>query len=254
MSLSLSDLLLLLYAPITGSFLGVLITRLPADEPVVIARSKCPSCARKLGALDLIPIISWLALRGRCRSCRARISAFYPLVEVGALAIAAWSVALAPGWIAWASALFGWVLFALAIIDFRKFLLPDVLVLPLLAAGLAATYFIAPESLRDHVIGAVAAFVALEGVRHFYRWLRGRDGLGAGDPKLFAAIGAWVGWQGLPTVVLYAALAGLAASILWHRRRGDLRADTALPFGTYLALAAWLVWTLGPLRFGDFAM
>ena len=129
-------LLLIVIAPFIGSFLSVLVVRLPQDEGVVFGRSACRSCARTLAPRDLVPVLSWLLLGGRCRQCHAAIGLLYPAMELGALAIAIWSVAVMPGWLAAATAGLGWVLLALAVIDWRDMLLPDVLTLPLAVAGL----------------------------------------------------------------------------------------------------------------------
>ena len=120
-------LILLLAAPFIGSFLALLIVRLPAGAPVVSGRSRCPSCGNTLAALDLVPLLSWLISRGRCRHCGEPVSRLYPGIEIAALVIAAWSLAVLPGWLAWAGAAFGWVLLVLSLIDARDFLLPDAL-------------------------------------------------------------------------------------------------------------------------------
>ena len=200
---------LLLVAPFVGSFLGLLIVRLPAGEPVVAGRSRCRACGGTLAVRDLVPILNWLSHRGRCRQCGAPISQLYPAVELASLTIAVWSLAVLPGWLAWAGAAFGWTLLTLAVIDARHFLLPDVLTLPLAPAGLAVAWFVYPESLVDHAIGGFAAAAGLALIAWLYRHLRNRDGLGWGDVKLLGALGCWTAWQGLPTILLYAALAGL---------------------------------------------
>jgi leader peptidase (prepilin peptidase) / N-methyltransferase len=238
---------LIVAAPFIGSFLGVVIDRLPAGRPIVLARSACRHCQATLGGRDLIPLLSWLLSRGRCRHCGRDIGLFHPMVELAALAIAVWSVALLPGWIAAAGAAFGWTLLVLAWIDQRTFLLPDVLVLPLAAAGLLVAWLIDPALLLDHVIGAAAGFAVFAAVAWGYRMLRGRDGLGGGDVKLLGALGAWVAWQGLPTVVLYAAVSGLLWVLVLSALGKRVHLGRRIPFGLHLCIGGWLVWLYGPL-------
>ncbi len=244
-------LFLLLAAPCVGSFLGLVVVRLPAGRPVWRGRSACPHCAATLGFLDLVPILGWRLARGRCRYCGAPISWSYPAIEVAALMVAVWSLAVLPGWLAWASCGLGWSLIALALIDARHLLLPDALTLPLVAAGLAVAWAVDPAKLPGHALGAAAGFLALAAVGLAYRRLRGREGLGLGDAKLFAAAGAWVSWQGLPSVLLLAAAGALA----WHLMAARLTArqleGRELPFGPYLAAALWLVWLYGPVVVGS---
>ncbi len=237
----------LIAAPFVGSFLGVLARRLPAGEGVVLGRSACPHCGHALGPRDLVPILSWALAGGRCRHCGARLGIFYPAVELMALAVAAWAAAVMDGWLVWASCALGWALLALALIDWRHLLLPDSLTLPLIPAGLAVAYALEPAALADHAIGGVAGFAALFAVAAAYRQLRGHEGLGLGDAKLLAAAGAWVSWTGLPSVMVIAGATGLAlalVSVLRGRPPGWTR---AVPYGTYLALATWIVWLHGPL-------
>ncbi len=247
-------LFLLLAAPCVGSFLGVLVVRLPAGQPLVLARSACPHCGVTLKARDLVPLVSWLANHGRCRACSARLGIFYPLVELLALALALWAYMVVPGWPLWVTCLLGWTLLALALIDARHLELPDLLTLPLIPAGLLMAWLLAPEAVLAHVIGAAAGFLFLAGLALAYRRLRGREGLGLGDAKLLAAAGAWLGWQGLPSVILIAAASGLAGALVQARlgrgESGGLDAGRPLPFGPYLAAGFWLVWLYGPLMLG----
>jgi len=240
-------LFLLLAAPCVGSFLGVVVARLPEGRSVLRGRSACPHCGTVLGFLDLVPILGWALARGRCRHCDAAVSWRYPAIEVAALVIAAWSVAVLPGWLAWAGCLLGWSLIALAAIDVRHLLLPDTLTLPLVPAGLAVAWLVDPAKMPDHALGAVAGFLALAAVGFAYRHLRGREGLGLGDAKLFAAAGAWASWQGLPSVLLLAAAGALAWQLVAARWRDRPLAGRELPFGPYLAAALWLVWLYGPI-------
>jgi len=244
------DLSTIVAAPFVGSFLGVAIRRIPNGRPIVLARSACESCGRTLEFRDLIPLVSWLALRGKCRSCGSSLSAFYPAVELAALGIAIWSLAVLPGWIAWAGIGLGWTLLVLACIDQRTMLLPDVLTLPLGVSGLVIAWLIDPTLLPDHVIGAVAGYVAFTALAWLYRRFRGYDGLGSGDAKLVGALGAWLGWQGLPTLVLYGALSGLLYAIASSVPKRQLALADRLPFGPHLCLGGWLVWLYGPLALG----
>ena len=239
--------ILLLAAPFVGSFLGVLIKRLPAGRPVAIGRSACDNCRRTLGWRDLVPLVSWAATRGRCRHCGRAIGLFYPAVELAALAVAAWALLVLPGWIAWAGTGLGWALLTLAWIDQEHYFLPDVVTLPLAFAGLAVAWLIDSVTILDHLIGAVAGFGVFTALAWLYRALRRRDGLGGGDAKLLGALGAWVGWQGLPTVVLYAAVSGLALALILAARGRRLELGQRLPFGPHLCLGGWLVWLYGPL-------
>ena len=243
-------LFLLSAAPCVGSFLGVVAVRLPEGRSALRGRSACPHCGTRLGLLDLVPILGWGLARGRCRHCGAGISWSYPAIELAALAVAAWSLAVLPGWLAWAGCALGWSLIVLAVIDARHLLLPDALTLPLVPAGLAVAWWVDPAKLPGHALGAVAGFLVLAAVGLAYRRLRGREGLGSGDAKLFAAAGAWVSWGGLPSVLLVAAAGALA----WHlgaaRWRGRRLEGRELPFGPYLAAALWLVWLYGPVVAG----
>jgi leader peptidase (prepilin peptidase)/N-methyltransferase len=194
-----------------------------------------------------VPIASYLALGGRCRSCGAPIGGFHLAVEILALLVPVSAALVEPDVASlWADCLLGWALLALGWIDLRSFLLPDAITLPLVAAGLAATWWLAPEAILDHAIGAIAGYLFFRAVAITYRALRGREGLGAGDAKLLAAAGAWLGWQALPTVVLTAALIGLAGAAVLALRGGRLHGATRLPFGAPLALAAWIVRLLLP--------
>jgi leader peptidase (prepilin peptidase)/N-methyltransferase len=158
-----------------------------------------------------------------------------------------WS-GLAVGWpLAVIGAPLAVALLLIAVIDAEHFWLPNILTLPLGAAGLAASAFIGPGSFVDHLIGAVLGLAVLAGLAALYKRLRGRDGLGGGDARLLAAIGAWVGWAGLPSVVVWASLAGLSWVLARIVARRAPSLDTALPYGTYLAIGAWLTWLYGPL-------
>lgn len=231
----------LVLAPFIGSFLGVLIRRLPTGRRIMWARSACEACGHRLGGPEMVPLASYLLLRGRCRACHAPIALFHPLIELAALAVAASAAAGHGGALLWADCLLGWTLLALGWIDAETMLLPDVLTLPLLLAGLGATFLLTPGRLAAHAAGAAAGYLLFRGIARLYRALRGREGLGEGDAKLLAAAGAWVGWAALPEVVLVAALLGLGAAAIARLRGQALSGATAIPFGPCLALALWLV-------------
>ena len=220
-----------------GSFIATLLLRWPRGEQVARGRSRCDGCGRTLTPLDLVPLVSWLALRGRCRACGARIDATHPLAEAGCAAIGAAALWLAPGAGGAALALFGWQMLLLGWLDARHYWLPRALSLLLLASGLAAGGWAMAAAgiaapLADRLIGAAAGGGGLWLVAALYRRLRGREGLGGGDPLFLAGVGAWCGWMALPVILLLAALAGIAVALL----RG-LRGDARLPFGTLVALA-----------------
>lgn len=235
------DILAVLLAPIIGSFLACAAIRLPAGEGLW-GRSACPHCGHRLGATELVPLLSWLVQRGHCRACSGAISAFYPAVEAMALVIAISAVATLDGWRLAAGLGLGWTLLLLAAIDWRCQLLPDGLTLPLAAAGLLLALLFEPAQLPLRAIGAAAGWAVFAALGAGYRRLRGQDGLGAGDGKLVAAAGAWIGPIGLPWVVLMAALGGLAAIGVAVKAGGGWPADRRLPFGPFLAAAIWLVW------------
>ena len=232
----------LLAAPFVGSFLGVLIRRLPAGRPVALARSCCEACGAPLGMRDLVPLLSYVALRGRCRRCATRIAPFHWHIEIAAVLVPASALACGIGGDAlWAVSGAGWTLLALAWIDAEWMLLPDVLTLPLLLTGLAATWWFDAGDVSEHAVAAGLGWFALWAVAAIYRRLRGREGLGQGDAKLLGALGAWVGSAGLADILFGAALAGLGWAGLLRLRGRSLSATTALPFGPFLALAGWAV-------------
>ncbi len=239
--------LALIVAPIAGSVLSVLIVRLPAGEGVVGGRSRCRSCGKVLSPMDLIPLLSWALLRGRCRACGAPIGILYPAIEIAAIVVVAWAAASVPEDLLWPTAGLGWTLLALSVIDARALILPDALTLPLIAGGLIVAWFVNPSAPLDHVIGAAAGGLTFWLIARIYEGVRHRQGLGLGDAKLFAAAGAWVAWQGLASVVLMAALGALAAVALLAIAGRSPGASGRLPFGPFLALGLWLTWLYGPI-------
>jgi len=265
---------------IIGSFLNVVIYRLPiilerewrsqasevlaaGAEPAAPAvpaerftlstpRSACPNCKAPITALQNVPVISWLLLRGRCAACKAKISARYPLVELTTGVLSAW-VAWHFGFGAPAACalLVTWALVALNGIDHDHQLLPDNITLPLMWAGLLAAVAIGPiagaavpVSPKDAIIGAAAGYISLWLIFHAFKLVTGKEGMGYGDFKLFAALGAWLGWKVLPMVIVLSAATGAVLGILMIALQGrDRRAP--MPFGPYLAAAGWLAMMYG---------
>ena len=244
------SILALLVAPFVGSFLGVLVERLPEGRPVVIARSTCRHCGEVLRAGDLIPLVSWVGRRGRCGCGKIRLGAFYPGIELAALAVALSAATVVSGWLLWASLALGWSLLGLAVIDLRHYLLPNVLTLPLIPAGLGVAWLLDPVRFADHALGAAAGLFGFALIAWVYRRVRRREGLGLGDAKLLAGGGAWLGWQALPSVVVIAAASALGVALAGALAGGKLTAATRIAFGPYLALGIWLVWLYGPFIVG----
>lgn len=225
-----------------GSFLATVLIRWPQGRSVVAGRSACDKCGRTLDSRDLVPILSWSLARGRCRSCGARIDRRHLAAEAGAAMIAVASIFAHPMPLAAVTAVLGWWLFLLAALDVEHEWLPDRLTWPLLAAGLAAAWGGFGPSLESRLIGAAAGFASLFLIARLYRALRGREGLGGGDPKIFAAIGAWLGWMQLPFVLVGSGLVGIAFLLLKRLRGDDVAATDRLPLGALMALAAWPIW------------
>ncbi len=257
-------ILAVLLGLVVGSFLNVVIYRLPlimerewraqcgellgqpvADKTPPLSlwrpRSQCPHCGHLITALENIPLFSYLRQRGRCAHCQGPISIQYPLVEAasGLLAgIVAWQFGF--GWPAAAALLCTWILLAASIIDLHHQLLPDDLTLPLLWLGLLAALFGLFVPLPDAVIGAMAGYLSLWLVYQSFRLLTGKEGMGHGDFKLLAALGAWCGWQYLVTIVLLSSLVGAVLGLGLILFRGRDR-QVPMPFGPFLAAAGWLV-------------
>lgn len=231
---------------ILGSFIATLVLRWPADRSV-LGRSRCDSCQQPLGPLDLIPLVSALWLRGRCRRCGAQIDRFHSIVEVGAALIGGLALTAMPGTQGWLWALFGWLLLPLALLDARHFWLPDRLSAVLAVVGLllAGPLFGAP--LLDRWIGALAGGTALALIAWAYRRARGGDGMGGGDPKLVAAIGCWLGWQALPLMLLLASLGGIVWVLIAGRKGDQPLAQRPVPFGVFACTAAFAAVPLWPL-------
>ena len=253
---------------LVGSFLNVVILRLPPrmewswkrdsremlelpevyDPPppgIVVERSHCPHCKHVLAWYENIPLFSWLALRGRCRSCKAPISPQYPLVELLTMLLfvaCVWQFGF--GWQGFGAMVFTGFLIAMSGIDLRTQLLPDQLTLPLMWLGLIAAsdnlYFGAKPAL----LGAVAGYLSLWTVWWLFKQVTGKEGMGHGDFKLLAAIGAWVGLKGILPTILISSVVGAVVGSIWLAVKGRDRA-TPIPFGPYLAIAGWIVFFWG---------
>ena len=250
-----------------GSFLNVVIHRLPIMmerdwaaqcaefkgeavpvlEPLSLARprSRCPHCGHPITALENIPVISWLVLRGRCKGCAAPISLRYPLIEAltGLLfGLAAWHFGFTAAGLG-ALVLIA-ALFALTVIDFDTQLLPDDITLPLLWIGLALNAFNVYTDLKSAVIGAMAGYLSLWSVYWLFKLFTGKEGMGYGDFKLLAALGAWLGWQMLPLTILLSSLVGavVGISMMVIARHGR---NVPIPFGPYLAAAGLIALAWG---------
>jgi leader peptidase (prepilin peptidase)/N-methyltransferase len=247
-----------------GSFLNVVIYRLPVmlerqweaeartvlegREPtpeqvpfnLMTPRSRCPSCRAPVLAWQNVPVVSWLVLRGRCASCGTPISARYPLVELLTAFLSLAVLALfGYTWLALAALVFTWMLVALTFIDYDTQLLPDQLTLPLLWVGLVTNLLGGFTDLESAVVGAVAGYLFLWSTFWGFKLITGKEGMGYGDFKLLAAIGAWLGWQVLPATVLIAAAVGLLYAVL-TAATGSRESTQPIPFGPFLAVAGWV--------------
>ncbi|UCC55325.1 MAG: prepilin peptidase [Gammaproteobacteria bacterium] len=248
-----------------GSFLNVVIHRLPiilerqwsrqchehleidpgasADEPpfnLVRPASRCPECGHRIRALENIPVVSYLFLKGQCASCGTRIPVRYPAIElVTAMASVMTVVHFGFGIQAAAALLFAWTIIPLCMIDYDYQLLPDSITLPLLWAGLALSLWGVFVDSHSSIIGAIAGYLSLWLVFHLFRLATGKEGMGFGDFKLLAAIGAWTGWQALPVVILFSSVVGAVTGILLILLKGHDR-NQPLPFGPFLAIAGWI--------------
>lgn len=229
---------------IAGSFIGALVERWPRGESIARGRSRCDACGATLTWRELIPVLSFVVQRGRCRTCGVAIPRTHLAAEIAGAIVGATAFAAAPPAVALTGLAFGWTLVALALLDAGHLWLPDRLTLPLGAAGIAAAFAgIGPVRI-DSVIGAGAGFWSLWLIGAAYARVRRRTGLGGGDPKLFGAVGAWVGWPLLPPVLLLASLTGLGVVALRAARGAVPSAADKLPLGTLLAVAAWPVWLI----------
>ena len=253
----------LLVGLLIGSFLNVVVYRLPkmllrdwqaqareilelpaeADKQtfnLILPNSSCPHCAHEIKPWENIPIFSWLFLRGKCSACKAPISTRYPLVELtcGLLsAYVAWHLGFT--WQAGSMLLLTWGLLAMSLIDADHQLLPDALVLPLLWLGLIVNQFGLFASPADALWGAIAGYLSLWSVYWLFKLVTGKEGMGYGDFKLLAMLGAWGGWQILPLTILLSSLVGAVLGVIMLRLR-NAETSTPIPFGPYLAIAGWI--------------
>lgn len=248
---------------LVGSFLNVVVYRLPKmmirdwkiqsremlelpPEPqtetfnLILPHSRCPHCSHKIRAWENVPVVSYLFLGGKCSQCKAPISKRYPLVELscGLLsAFIAWHFGF--GWEAGAMLVLTWGLLAMSLIDADHQLLPDAIVLPLLWLGLIVNSFGLFTSLTDALWGAVAGYLVLWCVFWLFKLITGKEGMGYGDFKLLAMLGAWGGWQILPLTILLSSIVGAVLGLILLRLR-NVETSTPIPFGPYLALAGWI--------------
>ena len=252
-----------LFGLLIGSFLNVVIYRLPLilqsswrnqcneflgsedSQPqprfnLIVPRSSCPHCGHMIGALENIPVISYLLQKGRCKHCSGPISARYPIIEtITAVmtAMVAWHFGF--GWQAATSILLTWSLICLTVIDLDHQLLPDNITLPFLWLGLFLSLSVVFVDSQASIIGALAGYLVLWTIFHLFRLLTGKEGMGYGDFKLLAMLGAWLGWQALPVIILLSSVVGAVVGISLILLRGHDR-SIPIPFGPYLAAAGWL--------------
>lgn len=265
-----------LFSLLVGSFLNVVIYRLPVmlerewrrqceesldapssdlpDEPfnLMVPRSRCPSCSQQITAMQNIPVLSWLLLRGKCANCEAPISLRYPMVEFFTAlltAVVAWRFGF--GWEALAAIVLTWSFIAISIIDFDHHIIPDSISLPLVWIGLALSLFhpVANAEVlfidpKTAIVGALAGYLSLWSVYQLFKMLTGKEGMGYGDFKMLAVIGAWLGWQMILPVILFSAVVGAVTGILLIVIQGRDR-STPIPFGPYLAAAGWIAMMWG---------
>lgn len=227
---------------IVGSFVAVVLIRWPRGGSALRGRSRCDGCGAQLGFAELVPILSFVGSRGRCRRCGAAIDSRHLLIELSCAVLGLVALVAIPGVGGVVAALLGWWLLLLAALDAQHHWLPDKLSLPLIPTGLAVAALGIGPALDQRLIGAMLGFSALWAIGWSYRLLRGREGLGGGDPKLLAGLGAWLGWQQLPLVLVGAGLVGVTSLLLARSRGRRISAADRLPLGALLAVAAWPLW------------
>ncbi|AWL12909.1 Type 4 prepilin-like protein leader peptide-processing enzyme [Saliniradius amylolyticus] len=254
-----------------GSFLNVVIYRLPvmmerewqseyqsyfhdqaaetdnSTKPFNLVKpdSTCPHCHTPIKAIHNVPVLSWLFLKGRCAYCQTTIPARYPMVEALTTLLSVWVTwHLGYGPMLIPALMFTWLLIAMTFIDLDKMLLPDQLTLPLLWLGLIGSLYWSPVSPEDAILGAAAGYLSLWSIYWGFKLLTGKEGMGYGDFKLLAALGAWLGWQGLPVVILLSSLVGAIVGLSQIAFKGQDHAKP-IPFGPYLAAAGWLAFLYG---------
>ena len=256
-------LVAIFFGLLLGSFLNVVIYRLPVmmhrdwrqqareilelpEEPrqdtfnLILPNSCCPNCGHQIRPWENIPVVSYLFLRGKCSGCKAPISKRYPLIELACGLLSGYvAFHFGFGWQAAGVLVLTWGLLAMSMIDCDHQLLPDALVLPLLWLGLIANHFGVFTSLEDALWGAIAGYLSLWSVYWLFKLLTGKEGMGYGDFKLLAMLGAWGGWQILPLTILLSSLVGAVLGVIMLRLR-NRETSTPIPFGPYLAIAGWI--------------
>ncbi|GJL97972.1 MAG: type 4 prepilin-like proteins leader peptide-processing enzyme [Hyphobacterium sp.] len=239
------DVFLILAGAFVGSFITASAKAWPDWSQIVSGRSACAHCGQKLSPWELIPIVSFIILRGRCRNCKTDISGLHPIGEAAALVIAISAVIAFDGWATLLAVLFGWMLLFGALVDIRTFLIPDVVSVGLIPTGLLVTFFNAgQQAALMHAFAAIIGFASLAIIAVVYRYLRGREGLGMGDAKLLAAGGAWAGLYALPWIVAIGAGATLLIVAIGHVLGRQAHADSAVPLGPGLAAGCYLAYSL----------
>jgi leader peptidase (prepilin peptidase)/N-methyltransferase len=278
--------LVFVFSLLIGSFLNVVIHRLPImmerewraqatellqpaqdstsseSQPtnrfnLLVPRSACPHCKAQITALQNIPVISYLALGGKCANCSAAISMRYPVVEIATAALSGViAIKLGFAWWTLAALIMTWSLIVLAVIDFDHHLLPDQITLPLVWLGLILSLYAAPETpfapdMRSSIIGGLAGYLSLWSVYWAFKLLTGKEGMGYGDFKLLAAFGTWLGWQKLLPIILLSAFAGAIIGVGLIVFRGRDR-NIPIPYGPYLAVAGWIAMLWGDQLIGSY--
>lgn len=205
-----------------------------------VPRSQCPTCGHMITAIENIPVISYLFLRGKCSSCKTKISVQYPLIEIFTALVSIFVASkMGFGWQALAALIFTWVLITLSLIDAKTMLLPDNLTIPLMWLGIAVNYQYLFVDLKSSVLGAIIGYLSLWSVFHLFRLITGKEGMGYGDFKILAAIGAWGGWQILPFTIFASsfigAIVGIAMMLILRKKESQ-----PIPFGPWLALAGFI--------------
>jgi leader peptidase (prepilin peptidase)/N-methyltransferase len=257
-----------IFGAIIGSFLNVVILRIPPllehdwrcqcqellgveagedERPpgIIVSRSKCPKCGHQIRSYENVPIFSYLFLRGKCSACKVRISARYPLVELTTailFVVTIWH--FGPNLQGLTALLLTSFLVAMAGIDIDHQLLPDNLTLPLMWAGIGLSFWTVHSDLASSVMGAIFGYLSLWGIYHLFRLLTGKEGMGYGDFKLLAALGAWMGWQMLPLIILLSSVVGAVVGLLLMAT-GRLKRDNPMPFGPFIAAAGWIAFIWG---------
>jgi len=267
--------LCVIFGLLIGSFLNVVVYRLPlmlqrdwqsqAREVLelppappaetfnlLLPNSSCPCCGHEIRPWENVPVVSYLFLRGKCSSCKTPISKRYPLVELACGVLSgyvAWHFGFT--WQAGAILVLSWGLLAMSLIDADHQILPDALVLPLLWLGLIVNHFGLFTSLEDALWGAIAGYLSLWSVYWLFKLITGKEGMGYGDFKLLAMLGAWGGWQVLPLTILLSSLVGAVLGVIMLRLRGS-DTSTPIPFGPYLAIAGWIALLWGDVITGNY--